>query len=150
MLRIGMKAPDFKLKNENGIEISLNDFDGKIIILYFYPKDNTSGCTAEACDFRNHIKMFEKKNSVIIGISKDSVQSHLKFKEKFDLPFNLLADESLEVIKKYGVWKEKSLYGKKYMGIERTTFIIDEKGLIKDIFYKVKVNGHIEEVFNKI
>jgi peroxiredoxin Q/BCP len=150
MLRIGMKAPDFKLKNENGIEISLNDFDGKIIILYFYPKDNTSGCTAEACDFRNHIKMFEKKNSVIIGISKDSVQSHLKFKEKFDLPFNLLADESLEVIKKYGVWKEKSLYGKKYMGIERTTFIIDEKGLIKDIFYKVKVSGHIEEVFNKI
>jgi peroxiredoxin Q/BCP len=150
MLKIGMKAPDFKLKNENGIEISLNDFDGKIIIFYFYPKDNTSGCTAEACDFRNHIKMFEKKNSVIIGISKDSVQSHLKFKEKFDLPFNLLADESLEVIKKYGVWKEKSLYGKKYMGIERTTFIIDEKGLIKDIFYKVKVNGHIEEVFNKI
>jgi peroxiredoxin Q/BCP len=150
MLKIGMKAPDFKLKNENGKDISQKDFDGKIIILYFYPKDNTSGCTAEACDFRNHIKMFEKKNSVIIGISKDSVQSHLKFKEKFDLPFNLLADESLEVIKKYGVWKEKSLYGKKYMGIERTTFIIDEKGLIKDIFYKVKVSGHIEEVFNKI
>ncbi len=90
MLKIGMKAPDFKLKNENGKEISLKDFDGKIIILYFYPKDNTSGCTAEACDFRDHIKMFEKKKSVIIGISKDSVQSHLKFKEKFDLPFTLL------------------------------------------------------------
>jgi peroxiredoxin Q/BCP len=150
MLKIGMKAPDFKLKNENGKDISLIDFRAKKVVLYFYPKDNTSGCTAEACDFRDHIKMFEKKNSVIIGISKDSVESHLKFKEKFDLPFNLLADESLEVIKKYGVWKEKSLYGKKYMGIERTTFIIDEKGLIKDIFYKVKVNGHIEEVFNKI
>ena len=150
MLKIGMKAPDFKLKNGNGKEFSLKDFEGKIIILYFYPKDNTPGCTAEACDFRDHIKLFEKKNSVIIGISKDGIQSHQKFKEKFNLPFNLLADESLEVIKKYGVWKEKSLYGKKYMGIERTTFIIDEKGLIKDIFYKVKVNGHIEEVFNKI
>ncbi len=150
MIKIGDIAPDFKLKNENGKEIYLTDFIGKKVVLYFYPKDNTSGCTAEACDFRDHIKMFEKKNSLIIGISKDNIQSHLKFKEKFDLPFNLLADESLDVIKKYGVWKEKSLYGKRYMGIERTTFIINEKGLIKDIFYKVKVIGHVEEVYNKI
>jgi len=150
MIKIGSKAPDFRLKNENGIEISLKDFKGKKVILYFYPKDNTPGCTAEACDFRDHIKVFEKKNSVIIGISKDSVQSHLKFKEKFDLPFNLLSNESIDIIEKYEVWKEKSLYGKKFMGIERTTFIIDEEGIIKDIFKKVKVQGHAVEVFNKL
>jgi thioredoxin-dependent peroxiredoxin len=150
MIKQGSKAPNFRLKNEKGVEISLNDFKGKKVVIYFYPKDNTPGCTAEACDFRDNIKSFEKKNSVIIGISKDNVQSHLKFKEKFNLPFNLLSDESLGTIKKYGVWKEKSLYGKKFMGIERTTFIIDEHGVIKEIFNKVNVKGHTEEVFNKL
>ena len=150
MLIIGKKAPDFKLKNENGKEISLNNFRGKKVVLYFYPKDNTSGCTVEACDFRDNVKIFEKRNSVILGVSKDSIQSHVKFKEKYDLPFNLLSDETLDVIKKYGVWKEKSMYGKKYFGIERTTFIIDENGFIEKIFEKVKVQGHAEEVLINI
>jgi peroxiredoxin Q/BCP len=146
MLIIGKKAPDFKLKNEIGKEISLNNFRGKKVVLYFYPKDNTSGCTVEACDFRDNAKLFEKRNTLILGVSKDSIHSHIKFKEKYDLPFNLLSDETLNVIKKYGVWKEKSMYGKKYFGIERTTFIIDENGFIEKIFEKVKVQGHAEEV----
>jgi peroxiredoxin Q/BCP len=150
MLKIGNIAPDFILKNEKGEEISFKDFKGKKVVLYFYPKDDTSGCTAEACDFRNNVKVFKKHNTIIIGISKDSVQSHLKFKEKFELPFTLLSDESTEVIKKYGVWKEKSMYGKKYFGIERTTFIIDENGIIEKIFQKVNVKGHVEEVLLNI
>src|SRR5512136_1361553 len=115
MLKKGDKAPDFKLSSDTGKEITLKDFKGKKVILYFYPKDNTSGCTKEACDFRDNIKMFEKKNTVVIGISKDSIESHKKFKSKFELPFLLLSDESTVIIKKYGIWKEKSLYGKKYM-----------------------------------
>ncbi|HEY5123092.1 MAG TPA: thioredoxin-dependent thiol peroxidase [Ignavibacteria bacterium] len=150
MLKIGNIAPDFILKNEKGEEISFKDFKGKKVVLYFYPKDNTSGCTAEACDFKNNVKVFKKHNTIIIGISKDSVQSHLKFKEKFELPFTLLSDESTEVIKEYGVWKEKSMYGKKYFGIERTTFIIDENGIIEKIFQKVNVKGHVEEVLLNI
>jgi peroxiredoxin Q/BCP len=150
MLKIGNIAPDFILKNEKAEEISFKDFKGKKVVLYFYPKDDTSGCTAEACDFRNNVKVFKKHNTIIIGISKDSVQSHLKFKEKFELPFTLLSDESTEVIKKYGVWKEKSMYGKKYFGIERTTFIIDENGVIDKIFQKVNVKGHVEEVLLNI
>ncbi len=145
MLKEGDKAPDFTLIADTGEKISLKNFRGKKIILYFYPKDNTSGCTAEACDFRDNIKVFEKKNAVIIGISKDSIESHKKFKSKYKLPFLLLSDENIEVLKKYNVWKEKSLYGKKYMGIERTTFIINEEGIIEKIFSKVKVKGHIEE-----
>jgi peroxiredoxin Q/BCP len=150
MLKIGNIAPDFILENEKGEEISFKDFKGKKVVLYFYPKDDTSGCTAEACDFRNNVKVFKKHNTIIIGISKDSVQSHLKFKEKFELPFTLLSDESTEVIKKYGVWKEKSMYRKKYFGIERTTFIIDENGIIEKIFQKVNVKGHVEEVLLNI
>jgi len=150
MLKIGNIAPDFILRNEKGEEISFKDFKGKKVVLYFYPKDNTSGCTAEACDFKNNVKVFKKHNAIIIGISKDSVQSHLKFKEKFELPFTLLSDESTEVIKEYGVWKEKSMYGKKYLGIERTTFIIDENRIIEKIFQKVNVKGHVEEVLLNI
>lgn len=150
MLKEADKAPDFNLIADTGEKISLKNFRGKKIILYFYPKDNTSGCTAEACDFRDNIKVFKKKNAVIIGISKDSIESHKKFKSKYKLPFLLLSDENLEVLKKYNVWKEKSLYGKKYMGIERTTFIINEEGIIEKIFSKVKVKGHIEEILKNL
>lgn len=150
MLKVGDKAPDFKLKTDAGKTVSLKDFKGKKVILYFYPKDMTSGCTLEACDFRDNIKTFTKKNSVILGVSADSIDSHKKFKEKYELPFVLLSDESKDMINDYGVWKEKSMYGKKYMGIERTTFVIDEKGKIEKIFNKVSVNGHIEELLNTI
>jgi len=146
MLKIGDKAPDFKLPADSGKEINLNDLRGKKVILYFYPKDMTSGCTKEACDFRDSIKKFEKKNTVVLGVSADSTGSHQKFKDKYDLPFTLLSDETKKMIKDYGVWKEKSLYGKKYMGIERTTYVIDEKGRIEKIFNKVKVDGHIDEI----
>ena len=150
MLKENDKAPDFSLISDEGKKINLKDFKGKKVILYFYPKDNTSGCTKEACSFRDSIKIFKKNNAVVIGISKDDISSHKKFKEKYALPFNLLSDESLETIKDYGVWKEKNMYGKKYMGIERTTFIIDEKGIIRKIYPKVKVIGHIKEILNEL
>lgn len=150
MLKIGDKAPEFKLNADDGKTYSLKDFKGKKIVLYFYPKDMTSGCTAEACDFRDNIKLFQRKNSVVIGVSKDNVESHKKFRTKYDLPFILLSDENTEMLKSYDVWKEKSMYGRKYMGIERTTYVIDEKGFIKEIFNKVKVKGHIEEILKKI
>jgi peroxiredoxin Q/BCP len=146
MLKVGDKAPVFKLKTDAGKTVSLKDFKGKKVILYFYPKDMTSGCTQEACDFRDNIKTFTKKNSVILGVSADSIDSHKKFKDKYELPFVLLSDEAKAMINDYGVWKEKSMYGKKYMGIERTTFVIDEKGKIEKIFNKVSVTGHIEEL----
>jgi len=150
MLKENDKAPNFSLISDEGKKINLKDFKGKKVILYFYPKDNTSGCTKEACSFRDSIKIFKKNNAVVIGISKDDISSHKKFKEKYNLPFNLLSDESLETIKDYGVWKEKNMYGKKYMGIERTTFIIDEKGKIRKIYHKVKVIEHIEEILNEL
>lgn len=150
MLKIGDKASNFKLTADDGKTYSLKDFKGKKLILYFYPKDMTSGCTAEACDFRDNIKLFHKKNSVVIGVSKDNIESHKKFKSKYQLPFKLLSDENTDMLKAYHVWKEKSMYGKKYMGIERTTYIIDENGIIKEIFNKVKVKGHIEEILKKI
>ena len=146
MLQEGNKAPDFKLKDQNEKEISLSDYKGKNVILYFYPKDNTSGCTAEACSFRDDFPKFKKVETVILGVSPDSVESHKKFAKKYNLNFSLLADEDKEVIKKYDVWKEKSMYGRKYMGVERSTFIIDSDGKIKKIFRKVKVQGHNEEV----
>ncbi len=150
MLKEGDKAPEFKLTADTGEKISLSKFRGKKIVLYFYPKDNTSGCTAEACDFRDNINVFNKKDIVVIGVSKDSVESHKRFKEKYKLPFLLLSDETIDVLKAYGVWKEKSLYGKKFMGVERTTFIINEKGIIEKIFSKVKVKGHIEEILKNL
>lgn len=149
-LKVGDKAPAFSLLDDSGGKVSLNSLKGKKIVLYFYPKDDTSGCTKEACSFRDSIKVFEKNNTVVIGVSKDSVASHQKFKKKYDLPFPLLSDESTEMLSKYGVWKEKSMYGKKYMGIERTTFVIDESGKIKAIFNKVKVDGHTDEVLNSL
>lgn len=148
MLEEGKTAPSFSLPDVNNKKVSLKDFKGKKVVLYFYPKDMTSGCTKEACSFRDNFPNFEKLKVDIIGISPDSIESHKKFIEKYNLPFILLSDEKKEVVKKYGVWKEKTLYGKKYMGVERTTFIIDENSKILKIFPKVKVEGHVEEILN--
>ncbi len=144
----GDKAPDFKLQSNENKTVSLSDFKGKNVVLYFYPKDMTSGCTQQACDFRDSSSNFKKSNTVIIGISKDSVESHQKFITKYNLPFILLADPETKVAEKYGVWKEKSMYGRKYMGTERTTFLIDKNQVIRKIYPKVKINGHIQEVLN--
>jgi peroxiredoxin Q/BCP len=149
-LKVGDKAPSFKLKNQDGETISLSDLKGKPIVLYFYPKDDTSGCTKEACNFRDEFPKFGKMKAEIIGISADSIESHKKFAEKYKLPFNLLSDEKKETIEKYGVWQEKSIYGKKYMGIVRTTFIIDSSGKISKIFSKVKVDEHNKEVMETL
>lgn len=146
----GKKAPAFTLPNENGEKISLKDYKGKNIILYFYPKDMTSGCTQEACDFRDAFPKFENTDAVVLGISKDPIKKHKQFIEKYDLPFSLLSDEEGEICEKYGVWKEKSMYGRKYMGIERSTFIIDKEGKINKIFRKVKVTGHVQEVIKSL
>ena len=150
MLEEGKKAPSFTLKNQNGEQVSLNNFKGKNVVLYFYPKDNTSGCTAEACSFRDDFPKFEKTDAVILGVSPDSVESHKKFEQKYKLNFDLLSDEKKEVLEKYNVWQEKSMYGRKYMGVVRTTFIIDPEGKIKKIFPKVKVNGHNKEVLEAL
>ena len=145
-LSIGDKAPDFSLPTGDGTTLSLKALRGERVVLYFYPKDDTPGCTSEACSFRDEIQVFQKKGAVIIGVSIDSVESHRKFAGKYDLPFALLSDEKKVMVKAYGVWKQKSMYGKKYMGVERTTFVIDEEGRIAQIFRKVKVDGHTEEV----
>lgn len=150
MIEVGKKAPAITLLDGDGKKRSLKEFIGSKVIIYFYPKDNTSGCTAESCDFRDEFPRFKKANSVIIGVSPDSVESHKKFAEKFQLPFILLSDENKTVLEKYGVWQEKSMYGRKYMGVVRTTFLIDEKGIIRKIYPKVKVNGHVEEVAKDI
>ncbi|MBN1301675.1 MAG: thioredoxin-dependent thiol peroxidase [Melioribacteraceae bacterium] len=147
---IGKKAPAFKLPDADGNAVDIKDYNGKKIILYFYPKDMTSGCTQEACDFQEAFPKFDKIKAVVLGISKDSVQSHKKFAEKFGLKFRLLSDEKSDVCERYGVWKEKSMYGRKYMGIERTTFIIDEDGKIQKIFPRVKVKGHVEEILKEL
>ena len=149
-LKPGSKAPAFTLPTGDGKKLSLKDLKGKKVVLYFYPKDNTSGCTKEACAFNDSLKVLEKKGAVVIGVSADTVASHRKFADKYTLAFPLLADETKDMINDYGVWKQKSLYGKKYMGIERTTFIIDEKGVITKIFPKVKVEGHVAEVLAEL
>ena len=146
MLKVGDPAPDYSLPSTSGENVSLKDFRGKKVVLYFYPKDDTPGCTKEACSFRDNLARIRSKGAKVFGISADSVKSHQKFSEKYKLPFPLLSDEAKEVIKAYDVWKQKSFLGKKYMGIERTTFIIDEKGKIAHIFHKVKVDGHTDEV----
>lgn len=146
MIEVGKKAPAISLPDAEGNMRTLKEFFGKKVVLYFYPKDNTSGCTAEACDFREAFPNFNKTNAVIIGLSPDSVKSHKKFTEKFELPFILLSDEDKKVLEKYGVWKEKSMYGKKYMGVERTSVLVDEKGIIRKIYPKVKVNGHVDQI----
>ncbi|MCU0332514.1 MAG: thioredoxin-dependent thiol peroxidase [Ignavibacteriaceae bacterium] len=149
-LNVGDKAPSFKLKNQDAKVISLTDLKGKPIVLYFYPKDDTPGCTKEACNFRDEFPKFDKMKAEIIGVSIDSVESHKKFANKYKLPFYLLSDEKKEVVAKYGVWKEKNMYGKKYMGIERTTFIINSEGRISKIFPKVKVEEHNNEVMEAL
>lgn len=138
MFTVGMTAPDFELEDQNGQKIRLSDFRGKKVILYFYPKDNTAGCTVQAQTYREKLPEIEKENAVVIGISKDTVKSHKKFEEKYDLPFILLADPDRKVLQEYDVLKEKTMYGKKVMGTVRTTFIIDENGVIQDIREKVK------------
>ena len=142
----GDKAPNFKLPADNNTNIELSDYSGQNVVLYFYPKDNTPGCTTQACSFRDSIKSFEELDAIIIGISKDSVKKHENFKAKYDLNFSLASDENDEVCETYGVWKEKSMYGKKFWGIERTTFLIDKNGKIAKIWRKVKVKDHIEDV----
>lgn len=148
MLEVGAKAPDFTLFDKNGSAVSLSDFIGKKIVLYFYPKDNTPGCTRQACAFAASYNGFLDLDAIVIGISRDSVASHLKFAEKHSLPFILLSDPELTAIQAYGVWKEKKLYGKVSMGVERTTFIIDEEGKIEKIMPKVKPDTNAEEVLS--
>ncbi len=145
-LAVGDQAPDFNLETDGGGRVQLSELKGRKIVIYFYPKDDTPGCTIEAKDFRDHKAAFDKANVVIIGVSRDSVKSHDKFKEKYCLPFSLAADESGEMCEAYGVWVEKSMYGKKYMGVERATFLIDASGKIAHIWPKVKVDGHVREV----
>ncbi|VYU59266.1 thioredoxin-dependent thiol peroxidase [Clostridium tertium] len=149
-MEIGNLAPDFSLAGSDGKNHKLSDYRGKKVILYFYPKDNTPGCTTEACDFRDNINTINDLNAVVLGISKDNLNSHNKFIEKFNLPFVLLSDEDKTVCGLYDVIKEKNMYGKKTLGIERSTFIIDENGNLVKEFRKVKVKGHIEEVLETI
>lgn len=146
MLAIGMKAPEFSLLDKDGNTVSLSDFFGKKIVLYFYPKDNTPGCTRQACAFAGAYEGFKSRDVVVIGISKDSTASHLKFAQKYDLPFILLSDPELEAIQAYGVWQEKKLYGKVSMGVVRTTFIIDEQGNVEKIMPKVKPDTNASEI----
>lgn len=148
MIQVGDRAPSFSLESDSGEKVALKDFKGKTVVLYFYPKDMTSGCTQEACDFRDSFDHFERHAAVILGVSKDSLEKHKSFKEKYSLPFPLLSDVDGKVCLDYGVWKEKSMYGRKYMGIERTTVIIGPTGKIVKIFPKVKVKGHIDEVLD--
>ncbi|HWH02638.1 MAG TPA: thioredoxin-dependent thiol peroxidase [Gemmatimonadales bacterium] len=146
MVSVGKSAPAFSLDTDAGEKLSLKDLKGRPVVLYFYPKDDTPGCTVEACEFRDAFPRFKGSKAIILGISPDSVKSHLKFKEKFDLPFTLLADEDHAIAEKYGVWQKKSMYGRTYMGIARTTFVIDKDGKVAKIFEKVKPKGHAEEV----
>lgn len=149
-LKEGKKAPAFSLKDGEGKKVALKDFAGKTVVLYFYPKDMTPGCTTQACDFRDSMTRIKRKKTVVLGVSRDSEERHQKFKAKYDLNFQLLADEDGKVCEKYGVWQEKKLYGKTFMGIVRTTFIIDPDGKIKKIFPKVKVKGHVDQVLEEI
>jgi peroxiredoxin Q/BCP len=149
-LKVGAKAPDFSLPDGSGRKVSLSDFKGKKVVLYFYPKDMTSGCTKEACSFQENHGAIRKRGAVVLGVSPDSPASHQKFASKYELVFPLISDEKKELVKKYGVWKEKSMYGRKYMGVERTTFIIDESGNISHLFPKVRVEGHTEEVLKAL
>jgi peroxiredoxin Q/BCP len=150
-LKEGQKAPDFSLESSEGKKISLKDYKGKKnVVLYFYPKDMTPGCTTEACSFRDNLARVQKEDTVILGVSTDDLKSHDKFIEKHKLNFPLLADTDKDVVNAYGVWKKKSMYGREYMGIERSTFIIDKEGKIAKIFSKVKVDGHTDEVLTAL
>lgn len=146
----GQPAPDFALMSTDGNTVRLSDLRGKKVVLYFYPKDDTPGCTKEACSFRDNLGTLQGMGVVVLGVSPDSVASHQKFAQKYGLTFPLLADEGAQVATLYGVWKEKKQYGRTYMGIERTTFLIDENGIVRRVFPKVKVDGHVEEVIEAI
>lgn len=146
MLEIGAKAPDFTLNDQNGNPVSLSDFAGKRVVLYFYPRDNTPGCTRQACAFAQDYDGFKEKDVVVIGVSKDSVASHLKFAQKYELPFILLSDPELQAIQAYGVWQEKKLYGKVSMGVVRTTYIIDGQGCVEKVMPKVKPDTNAAEI----
>jgi Peroxiredoxin len=146
MIREGEQAPNFSLEADDGTVVTRDSLAGKNVVLFFYPKDNTTGCTQEACDFRDAFPRFGKIDAVVIGVSPDSLESHRKFKKKFDLPYLLLSDENHQLADNFGIWKEKSMYGRKYMGFERTTVIVDRKGRVVRIFPKVKIPGHIQEV----
>jgi thioredoxin-dependent peroxiredoxin len=150
MIESGSKAPDFELSDQDGNKVSLKSKRGKNIILYFYPKDDTPGCTKEACNFRDELPDFQNLNAEVLGISADTVDSHKKFAQKYRLNFPLLSDSDKKVVNEYGVWREKNMYGKKIMGIERTTFIIDREGVIRKIFRKVKVDNHNQEVMEAL
>jgi len=149
-LKVGDKAPDFSLPSGAGQTITLKSLRGKQVVLYFYPKDDTPGCTKEACSFRDEITQIEKAHAVVLGVSTDGLASHQKFSKKYSLPFALLSDEGLVVAKAYGVYKQKSMYGRTYWGVERSTFVIDERGKLTAIFRKVKVDGHIEQVMTAL
>ena len=150
MLREGDSAPDFTLPSGDGTQVHLSTLKGKNVVLYFYPKDDTSGCTKEACDFEESSASLKKRGAVVLGVSADSQASHTSFAKKYGLTFPLLSDPDRSVIEAYGVWKKKSMYGRTFEGIERTTFVIDEKGMIKRIFHKVKVAGHVNEVLESL
>lgn len=150
MLEVGKKAPAFSLPAASGKKVALKDLAGKRVVLYFYPKDDTPGCTTEAKDFRDEARRFGKLNTIVLGVSKDSVESHCKFIKKHELNFDLLADEDGKVVEKYGAWGEKNMYGKKSMGVIRTTVVIDEDGTVQKIFPKVRVDGHVAKVIEAI
>jgi peroxiredoxin Q/BCP len=149
-LSVGDKAPDFSIPDQDGKNVGLKDFKGKQVVLYFYPKDDTPGCTKEACDFRDSEAQILRTGAVILGVSLDGKESHQKFIKKYGLPFPLLSDEDATVSKAYGVYKEKNMYGKKHWGIERSTFVIDTTGKVKAVFRKVKVDGHVDEVLTAL
>jgi thioredoxin-dependent peroxiredoxin len=149
-LKVGDKAPDFSGINQEGTEIKLGDFAGKKLILYFYPKDNTPGCTAESCNLNDNYSDWLKKGFEVVGVSPDSVESHQKFRNKYGLKFNLIADTEKEILQAYGAWGEKNMYGKKYMGVLRTTFVIDENGIIQEIFKKVKTKDHSKQILSSL
>lgn len=150
MLQVGSKAPDFTLQNQAGESVSLSDFLGKKVVLYFYPKDSTPGCTKEACAFRDAYNQFTEKDVVVLGVSKDTVKSHERFVEKQSLPFQLLADPERKVLEAYEVWQEKKLYGKVSMGTVRSTYLIDENGIIEKVYEKVKTDLHAQEILNDL
>jgi len=149
-VEVGKQAPDFALNNQDSEKTSLADFRGKNVVLYFYPKDMTPGCTTQACDFRDHYERFKDTNTVILGVSPDPVERHQKFIEKYDLPFHLLADEDNKVAKQYGVWQLKKNFGREYYGIVRSTFIIDEKGILREEMRNIRVKGHVDRALKAI
>ncbi len=150
VIEVGTPAPDFTMPTDGGGSVTLSALKGKPVVLYFYPKDDTSGCTSEACGFRDQLPDFSGLDAVVIGVSKDSVASHDKFKAKYELPFTLASDKETGVAEAYGVWVEKSMYGRKYMGLERATFLIDKDGIVRNVWRKVKVTGHVAAVLKAL